>query len=207
MLALWEAWTYGGRNKAPKLDPAVGRAVASRLTKARAELLDLIARFSRGEVLWRGPRAARPRGVGAGAVVAREACSASVDEGVPDASHVALPLRAGWLCQLMPYEAASIGGQLEAVLRSGKMVVLMQATPRVARALRPTCRMLGCDMALLLQPKDARVPVRKIRVPRPRKPRKPSYTDIEYRCGPDLDGRRWVLRLSRSGLRYKRLPL
>ena len=111
-----------------------------------------------------------------------------------------LPFQFGWLLKRMEYRASPCRVKLQGLLEQPEVGAFLEEYPSVARKLRPVCRACAVDTVLLRLP-------RKIRVVKPRKPRvrKPSYTDIEYRCGPDLDGRHWVLRLSRSGLRYKRL--
>ncbi len=183
---LWEHCTYGGRYKTPRLDADIGRVVSLRLQRVREEVLRLIDRFRAGETLWRGPRPS-------GAAKARSASAR--DTARRDRAWCQLPRRHGWLLPLMPYEAAYVSEQMETALRDPEMVGVMLATPRVARCV---------DMALLLQPPDARVRVAKLRVRRPRRPRKPSYIDVEYRKREP--GRpHWVLRVNKKGMRFKKL--
>ena len=60
-----------------------------------------------------------------------------------------LPRRFGWLLPLMPGEAACYAGQLRAVLSDPEMLDLIAVTPRLGRALRPLCRMLGVEPDVL----------------------------------------------------------
>jgi hypothetical protein len=89
------------------------------------------------------------------------------------------PRRFGWLVRLASYQAAGYGCQLRAVLGQPEMVELLLAAPQAARILRPLCRMLAVETALLRpRPEGAAVdaggavaeiaPVVKARVRRPR---------------------------------------
>ena len=86
------------------------------------------------------------------------------------------PGRFGWLVRAAAWQAAGYGSQLEAVLRQPDMVALLMAAPQAARVLRPVCRMLAVDMALLrpgvvvVVAATVAVPVVKVRVRRPRIP-------------------------------------
>jgi len=84
------------------------------------------------------------------------------------------PGRFGWLVRAASWQAAGYGCQLEAVLRQPEMVALLAASPQAARVLRPVCRMLAIDPALLrpLLPGEVApvAPVREVK-PRVRKPR------------------------------------
>jgi hypothetical protein len=87
------------------------------------------------------------------------------------------PGRFGWLVWAVGYQAAGFGSQLQAVLSEPEMVALLTATPRAGRILRPLCRMLAVDIALLrprpavveVAPDDVGV-VAKTRVRKPRVP-------------------------------------
>jgi hypothetical protein len=84
------------------------------------------------------------------------------------------PGRFGWLVRAASWQAAGYGCQLEAVLRQPEMVALLLAAPQAARVLRPVCRALAIDPALLrpLLPGEVApaAPVREVK-PRVRKPR------------------------------------
>jgi hypothetical protein len=59
------------------------------------------------------------------------------------------PRRFGWLVRLASYHAAGYGSQLQTVLGQPEMVALLMAAPQAERILRPVCRMLAVDCALL----------------------------------------------------------
>ena len=86
------------------------------------------------------------------------------------------PGRFGWLVRAASWQAAGYGSQLQEVLRQPEMVELLMAAPRAARILRPVCRMLAVDMALLRPGvvvevvASKAVPVVKVRVRRVRAP-------------------------------------
>ena len=89
-----------------------------------------------------------------------------------------LPRRFGWLVRLVLYQAAGYGCQLRVILEQPEMVELLQASPQAVRILRPLCRMLGVEAALL-RPRPAGeaeivaadvVAVAKVRVRKPRVP-------------------------------------
>lgn len=61
-----------------------------------------------------------------------------------------IPRGRGWLLPLVPCDAALRAAQFEAVLREAEMRRLLAACPRLGRMLRPFCRMLGIDVALLV---------------------------------------------------------
>ena len=57
-----------------------------------------------------------------------------------------LPLRFGWLMEMMPYEAAGYGSQLRTVLAEPDMAALVRDVPQARRILGPVCRMLGVEL-------------------------------------------------------------
>jgi hypothetical protein len=88
------------------------------------------------------------------------------------------PGRFGWLVRAASWHAAGYGSQLAHVLRQPEMVALLLASPQARRILRPVCRMLAVDAALL-RPRAVGeatvvaaevVAVAKVRVRRPRVP-------------------------------------
>lgn len=93
----------------------------------------LVARFQAGRV-WR-----RAAGVSASR---QSAMAARRPECV-------LPRRFGWLVRAAAYQAAGHGCRLQAVLATPEMEALLRATPQAGRLLRPLCRMLAVDPALL----------------------------------------------------------
>ena len=92
---------------------------------------------------------------------------------------VGLPLRFGWLLQLVPYEAANFASQLRAVLAEPEMVALLAASPQAERALRPLCRMLRIEAAVLAwRDLVAAEPVVVLKVPVPVAARAPMFSDF-----------------------------
>ena len=83
------------------------------------------------------------------------------------------PGRFAWLVRAAGYQAAGYGCQLRHILEQPEMVELLKASPQAARLLRPMCRMLAIETALLRP--GVPVPEPKVRVvkPRLRKPRIP----------------------------------
>jgi hypothetical protein len=63
-----------------------------------------------------------------------------------------VPRRWAWLLVLVPYEAASYASQLTHLLQEEEMQRHLAAEPRLGRAFRPMCRMLGIDPAVLRLP-------------------------------------------------------
>jgi len=59
------------------------------------------------------------------------------------------PGRFGWLVRAAAHHAAVYGGQLRVILEQPEMVELLVAAPQAARILRPLCRMLAVETALL----------------------------------------------------------
>jgi len=59
------------------------------------------------------------------------------------------PRQFGWLVRLASYHAAGYGCQLREILVQPEMVELLLAAPQAARILRPVCRMLAVENALL----------------------------------------------------------
>jgi hypothetical protein len=56
-----------------------------------------------------------------------------------------LPRRFGWLCPLVPGEAACFAGQMRVLLAEPEMQTLLAACPQAVRVLRPLCVMLGIE--------------------------------------------------------------
>ena len=69
------------------------------------------------------------------------------------------------------WRAAVYGGQLQAVLEQPEMVELLKAAPQAGRILRPLCRMLLVDTALLRPGVVVEPPAPKVAKVRVRKPR------------------------------------
>ena len=98
--------------------------------------------------------------------------------GVRDGAPIAWPCRFGWLLRAAKHHAAVYSAQVRAVLETPEMVALLIAAPQARRLLRPVCRMLAIEPALL-RPRAAGdvevapevvVPMVKIRVRTPRPP-------------------------------------
>jgi hypothetical protein len=78
----------------------------------------------------------------------------------PDAAkrpHNLFPRTYGWLCALIPYQAAAAGWALNLMLDDPAVRPMIEAEPgRFGRLLRPLCRMVGADPLCLRQPKRQR---------------------------------------------------
>jgi len=83
------------------------------------------------------------------------------------------PGRVGWLVRAASYQAAGYGAQLREILQQPEMVELLKATPQAARILRPVCRMLAVEPALLRPGVEIAARVAKVRKPRLRTPPPP----------------------------------
>jgi len=83
------------------------------------------------------------------------------------------PGRFAWLVRAAGYQAAGYGCQLQHILEQPEMVELLKASPQAARILRPVCRMLAIETALLRPGVVAPEPVVRVPKPRVRKPRVP----------------------------------
>jgi len=115
----------------------------------------LAARFQAGRLWVRAPRA----GVG-------------VRHAVKTGARI-WPGRFGWLVRAASYQAAGYGCQLRHILEQPEMVELLKASPQAARLLRPVCRMLAIETALLRPGVPVPEPKVRVRKPRVRKPRTP----------------------------------
>jgi hypothetical protein len=128
----------------------------TRLRRAGTRFASLLARFEAGTL----PAAARPRRRTACRSAARPAApgedgrGAEIDRrsppqgGSPARSSDAsprLPRGFGWLLRLTP-ETACGASQLQYFLSDPEVAALLAAAPRIARALRPLCRMLGVEL-------------------------------------------------------------
>ncbi|MDR3525146.1 MAG: hypothetical protein P4L66_13710 [Acetobacteraceae bacterium] len=124
-----------------------------RLGDIAATFERLVARFQAGRVQVPGPRA--HAGIGRAGKTGRRIW----------------PGRFAWLVRAASYQAAGYGCQLRHILEQPEMVELLKATPQAARILRPVCRMLAIERAVLQpgQPVPER-PAREVK-PRIRKPR------------------------------------
>ena len=139
-----------------------------RLGQICQEMERLTARFQAGK-LWRMPaRAVVVQSVAAEVVVTTRA-----------KPELVLPRRFGWLVRAAAWRAAVYGGQLRLVLQTPEMVELLIAAPQAARILRPVCRMLLVETALLRPrpvgaepevevPKPPKVLKKRVRKPRPK---------------------------------------
>ena len=80
------------------------------------------------------------------------------------------PGRFAWLVRAASYQAVGYGCQLRHILEQPEMVELLKASPQAARILRPVCRMLAIETALLQPGVEVAVPkVKALRVKAPRK--------------------------------------
>jgi hypothetical protein len=128
----------------------------TRLRRAGTRFASLLARFEAGTL----PAFARPR---RRAACRASACSADpgedgrgaeMERGSPPQGGSAtrsrgagprLPRGVAWLLRLAP-ETAGYASQLQYFLADPEVAALLAAAPRMARALRPLCRMLGVEL-------------------------------------------------------------
>ena len=83
------------------------------------------------------------------------------------------PGRFGWLLKAAAHHAAVYNGQLRVILQTPEMVELLMAAPQAARILRPLCRMLAVEDALLRPGVVVAEPVAVVVRKRVRRPRVP----------------------------------
>ena len=83
------------------------------------------------------------------------------------------PGRFAWLVRAAGYQAAGYGCQLRYILEQPEMVELLKASPQAARILRPVCRMLAIETALLRPGVPVPEPALRVVKPRVRKKREP----------------------------------
>ena len=98
----------------------------------------LVERFQAGRLVRRGPRL----------LVSREIVEAEAGL-VSCRDQPVLPRRFGWLVRMAAYHAVGYGSQLRAVLETPEMVALLVAAPQAGAILRPLCRMLMVETAVL----------------------------------------------------------
>ena len=80
---------------------------------------------------------------------ARAAAAPATDRGGRRPVGRIWPRRFGWLVTAAGWQAAGYGSQLRAALETPEMVALLAAVPQARRVLRPLCRMLAVEIALL----------------------------------------------------------
>ena len=128
------------------LGSALTVLLCGRLMGAGIRMERLAGRFVAGTLRrFSGGAGSRGRGVAAGSGRSRRG-------GV-------FPGGFAWLVRLMGWRVAGYGLQLRAILVAPEMVALLAAAPQAGRILRPMCRMLGVETALL-RPGRATVAVR-----------------------------------------------
>jgi len=136
-----------------------GHALAMLLYRRLGEICGkierLAARFQAGRLVRRVPRA-----------------TASLRHVAKTGARI-WPGRFGWLVRRASYQAAGYGAQLRQILGQPEMVELLKAAPQAARILRPVCRMLAIETALLRPGVVVPEPVPREVKPRLRKPRVP----------------------------------
>ena len=140
------------------LDVALAMLTYRRVGQIGQQIERLLVRFRAG-TLWRRPE----RVAGAGRV--------GVDRAKRSVPALVMPRRFGWLVRAAAWRAAVYGGQLQAVLEQPEMVELLKAAPQAGRILRPLCRMLLVDTALLRPGVVVEPPAPKVAKVRVRKPR------------------------------------
>ncbi len=157
--------SLGGWGVRGLLGAALVLLVYRRLGEIISRIEGLAARFQAGRVLRWGPRVETTATVPA---VPRERGTAER----------IWPRGFGWLVKAAGWQAAGFGSQLRAVLETPEMVALLTAAPEAARVLRPLCRMLAIETAVL-RPGVAAEVVARVAVEKPKRVRAP-------RAKPDL---------------------
>ncbi len=132
--------SVGGWSVRGWVQVALGLLLYRRLGEICGRMERMAARFAAGR-LWR--RAA------VGGLVDRQAAVRR------EAGERIWPRRFGWLVRAASWEAAGFGCQLRAVLETPEMVALLAAAPQAGRVLRPLCRMLAIETAVL-RPREER---------------------------------------------------
>ena len=145
----------GGWHLRGMLSHAVMMLLYRRLGEICGKLERLVTRFQAGQ-LWRRKPAAR----------------AGVRNVAKTGARI-WPGRFGWLVRVASYQAAGYGCQLRHVLEQPEMVELLKASPQAARILRPVCRMLAIETAVLRPGVPVPAPVVRVVKPRVRKKREP----------------------------------
>jgi hypothetical protein len=163
-LAQWLTLIVAALQKAAAARAGRDHAVAplvmllwTRLARLTARFDALVARLTAGHPAAPCRQRTRPASI----VPARKA----------PAPGLRLPRSQAWLIRLLPGEAASYGGQLQALLADPQMAALLAAAPEAGRILRPLCRLLAiAPEGMLALPSAAGKPAPK---PRPAKPAPP----------------------------------
>jgi len=147
---------WGGRGF---LSGVLALLLFRRLGEICSKMERLAQRFQTGRLWFRV--------AGAGAGVRRAA-----DGGVRAGLARIWPSRFGWLLKAAAHHAAVYHGQLRVILETPEMVELLIAAPQAARILRPLCRMLAVETALLRpRPAGAAVEILAVEAVRVAKPR------------------------------------
>ncbi len=143
---------WGGRRL---LQAALVHLVHRRLGQILRRLEGMVSRFQAGRL-----RPALARGAG-------ETGLADVPRPRRKTGVRLWPGGFAWLVREVGWEAAGFGCQLRAVLEAPEMVALLAACPQAVRVLRPVCRMLAIEMAVLRpgEKRAARVRARRQAVP------------------------------------------
>jgi hypothetical protein len=126
----------------------IGGLVGSRIMKARNRVLTLIHHLEAGTLrqhLGRKEPATKPPPKPMNEETCKRLAEAAKIWGK-------IPRKWGWLVGLVGWEAAGYAGQLSHWLQDPEMQKHLAATPRMAKALRPICKMLGIDPTLLGEP-------------------------------------------------------
>ncbi len=140
---------------------AMAVLVTQRILRVRRVLLTLETRFLAGK-RWQITRKLPP-------ALAPDAV-AEVIPRQPAVQTEHWPHRLGWLCPLVPSEAACFAGQMRAVLAETEMQALLAACPQAVRVLGPLCRMLGIARSEFVPQgcEIARVRLKRVRPKNPR---------------------------------------
>lgn len=111
-----------------------------RVSMAIAQMERMVARFAAGR-LWR-----RPAGVVADAITPGTLSDAADSR---TGGGRVWPGQFGWLVRLAGWQAVGYREQLRHLLQTPDIVALLAAAPQAGRVLRPICRMLAIEAALL----------------------------------------------------------
>ena len=140
---------------------ALGLLLYRRLGQICGRMERMAARFAAGTLWRRAPGLER---------VPRVAVEGKAVRGT--AGERIWPRGFGWLVKAAGWQAAGYGSQLRAVLETPEMVALLAAAPQAARVLRPLCRMLAIETAVLQPGVAPQVVVaekpKRVRTPRPK---------------------------------------
>jgi hypothetical protein len=140
----------------------IGMLICGKVNKVRNAFLSILGRIENGTL--------RKSAVRQASTLQRRPMEAAVRQGLVERAKAwaetwrNVPRTWAWLLPLVPCEAASYASQLSHLLQEEEMQLRLAAEPRLGRAFRPMCRMLGIDPAVLRLPPVERKPRRSQKV-------------------------------------------